>query len=208
MIELKVCGMKQVPNIKEVAALQPDYLGFIFYDKSERNFEGIIPELPKKIKKVGVFVDEYLEIVVSLAEEYKLQYLQLHGKESPEYLKQLKEHLPKVQLVKAFSVGASFDFDLLKAYEQVADMFLFDTKGKHPGGNGVQFDWTLLEGYPSEKPFFLSGGIGVKDLAALKEFLKSPAARYCRALDVNSKFEKEPGLKRVPELQKFIKLLK
>ncbi|WP_272150040.1 phosphoribosylanthranilate isomerase [Tenacibaculum aiptasiae] len=200
-MKLKVCGMKYVENIQQVAGLQPDYLGFIFYDKSKRNFEGIIPQLPKGIKKTGVFVNEYLEIVISLVEEYKLEAVQLHGDESVTYIEKLKEHLPKVELIKVFGIKDEFDFEILKPYEAVVDYFLFDTKGKERGGNGVTFDWSVLKNYNSTKPFFLSGGIGLEEIKEVQNIIKTDLPIY--ALDVNSKFEKEAGLKSVKKIKKF-----
>jgi phosphoribosylanthranilate isomerase len=200
-MKLKVCGMKYVDNIRQVAELKPDYLGFIFYERSKRNFEGIIPEIPKGIKKTGVFVNEYLEILVSLAEEYKLEALQLHGDESVAYIQEIKKHLPKVEIIKVFGIKDAFDFSILEAYESVVDYFLFDTKGKERGGNGVVFDWTVLKNYPSTKPFFLSGGIGLQEVTAVKEISKTNLPIY--AIDVNSKFETEPGLKSIKKLKKF-----
>ncbi len=193
--------MKYVDNIRQVAELKPDYLGFIFYERSKRNFEGIIPEIPKGIKKTGVFVNEYLEILVSLAEEYKLEALQLHGDESVAYIQEIKKHLPKVEIIKVFGIKDTFDFSILEAYESVVDYFLFDTKGKERGGNGVVFDWTVLKNYPSTKPFFLSGGIGLQEVTAVKEISKTNLPIY--AIDVNSKFETEPGLKSIKKLKKF-----
>lgn len=195
--------MKYVENIREVADLKPDYLGFIFYERSKRNFEGIIPEIPKGIKKAGVFVNEYLEILVSLAEEYKLEALQLHGDESVDYIKQVKEHLPKVEIIKVFGIKDTFDFSVLTPYEEVVDYFLFDTKGKERGGNGVVFNWEVLKEYNSSKPFFLSGGIGLDEVKAVKEILKTDLPVY--TIDVNSKFETKPGLKSVEKLKKFKK---
>ena len=193
--------MKYVDNIRQVAELKPDYLGFIFYERSKRNFEGIIPEIPKGIKKTGVFVNEYLEILVSLAEEYKLEALQLHGDESVAYIQEIKKHLPKVEIIKVFGIKDTFDFSILEAYESEVDYFLFDTKGKERGGNGVVFDWTVLKNYPSAKPFFLSGGIGLEEVTAVKEISKTNLPIY--AIDVNSKFETEPGLKSIKKLKKF-----
>ena len=193
--------MKYVENIQQVAALQPDYLGFIFYDKSKRNFEGIIPDLPKSIKKTGVFVNEHLEIIISLAEEYQLNALQLHGDESVEYIKNLKTHLPEIELIKVFGIKDQFDFNILKPYLDSIDYFLFDTKGKERGGNGIKFDWRILEKYPYKTPFFLSGGIGLKDIKKVKDIINSELPIY--ALDINSKFEIEPGLKLVKDIEKF-----
>jgi len=199
--------MKFIENIQQVAELQPDYLGFIFYEKSPRNFEGIIPELPKGIKKVGVFVNEYVEIVVSLIEEYQLDVVQLHGDESVEYIKELKEHLPKVKIIKVFGIKDEFNFELLKPYEEVVDYFLFDAKGKDRGGNGITFNWQVLKDYDSTKPYFLSGGIGLEEVNELQKFFKSKESQYCYAIDVNSKFETAPGVKSVGKLKKFKKLL-
>jgi phosphoribosylanthranilate isomerase len=231
-MKLKVCGMKYVENIQQVAALQPDYLGFIFYEKSKRNFEGIIPELPKSIKKTGVFVNEMLEIVISMVEEYRLEAIQLHGDESPAYVLALQNQLEarralfieenkhikkkknqhyisnhKVEIIKVFGIKDSFDFDLLKPYLEVVDFFLFDTKGKERGGNGTKFDWQVLENYPFQKPFFLSGGIGLEDVDNILSFLSRQESNYCYALDINSKFEIAPGKKNIEELTRFKKEL-
>ncbi len=198
--------MKYVDNIRQAAELKPDYLGFIFYERSKRNFEGIIPEIPKGIKKTGVFVNEYIEILVSLAEEYKLEALQLHGDESVAYIQEIKKHLPKVEIIKVFGIKDTFDFSILEEYESAVDYFLFDTKGKERGGNGVVFDWTVLKNYPSTKPFFLSGGIGLEEVTAVKEISKNNLPIY--AIDVNSKFETEPGLKSIKKLKKFKEQIK
>lgn len=210
--------MKFTENIQQVAALQPDYLGFIFYEKSKRNFEGIIPELPKSIKKTGVFVNEYIEIVVSLVEEYQLEAIQLHGEESVEYIKELKSQIEfsqeiylsensklgkrrTIEIIKVFGIKDHFDFKILNPYLEFVDYFLFDTKGKDRGGNGVQFDWSVLEKYPYKKSFFLSGGIGLDDVEKVQEIVQSHLPIY--GLDVNSKFEVEPGKKNIEALKKF-----
>lgn len=194
--------MKYRENIEAIAGLQPDYMGFIFYEKSKRNFEGIIPEIPKSIKKTGVFVNEYPEIVVSLVEEYQLKAIQLHGDESPEYIKGLKSHLlNKTEIIKVFGVKDEFDFHDLQPYLELVDFFLFDTKGKERGGNGVKFNWKVLEKYPFEKPFFLSGGIGIEDAVQLKEIKSTKLPIF--AVDINSKFEIEPGLKDTKKVKSF-----
>jgi len=198
-MKLKVCGMKH--NTAEVATLQPDYLGFIFYSKSPRNFESDIPELPKSIKKVGVFVDEKVEVIVRHIEKYHLDAIQLHGHESPEVCRLLRA--TNKEIIKVFSIKNEFDFSVLEAYEEFVDFFLFDTKGKLPGGNGYTFNWDVLKDYPSKKPYFLSGGIGTHEIENIKAFKKSPASKHCYAIDVNSKFEIEPGLKHIEALEKF-----
>ena len=200
-MKLKVCGMKFVENIEQVSGLCPDYMGFIFYEKSKRNFEGVIPKLPKSIKKTGVFVNEYPEILVSLVEEYQLEAIQLHGDETIAYIKQIKTYLPSVEIIKVFGIKDEFNFELLKPFLQVVDYFLFDTKGKERGGNGYQFDWSILEAYPYEKPFFLSGGIGLKEVVDIQKVLDSDLPVY--AIDINSKFEIEPGLKNINDIKIF-----
>ncbi len=191
--------MKYEDNIQAVAKLQPDFLGFIFYEKSVRQFTTTIPKLPNTIKKVGVFVDEKIEIVLDTIKKFNLQVVQLHGHESPEYCAAINH----VNVIKVFSIKDEFNFNVLQPYEEVCDFFLFDTKGKLPGGNGFSFNWDVLKNYPSTKPYFLSGGIGLEDIEKIKEFKKYPASKYCYAIDINSKFEREPGLKNIEELEKF-----
>ena len=204
-MKLKVCGMKYQDNIIEVANLQPDFLGFIFHEPSPRNFNNIIPKISKSIERVGVFVDEKVEFISRKIEKHKLSVIQLHGHESPEVCSLLKS--TGIKVIKVFSVKDEFDFSVLTPYEEVCDYFLFDTKGKLPGGNGYAFDWNVLKTYPSTKPFFLSGGIGLDQLEKLKEFQNSAASKYCYAIDVNSKFEIEAGLKNIEDLKEFIKEL-
>ena len=206
-MKLKICGMKYPDNILEVGSLLPDYMGFIFWDKSARYFDGVIPQLPKSIKKVGVFVNETAEIILAKAQKYDLQAIQLHGQESVEFCQELKDKMnSSIEIIKVFSVDDSFDFEVLKPFETVCDYFLFDTKGKLPGGNGTTFDWKVLENYPSSKPFFLSGGIGIEEMEAVKEIAKTNLPLY--AIDVNSKFEIEPGLKNIEKLDSFKNNLK
>ncbi|WP_190811565.1 phosphoribosylanthranilate isomerase [Flagellimonas sp. S3867] len=204
-MKLKVCGMNQNPS--EVAQLQPDYLGFIFWEPSTRYFEGEMPTLPASIKKVGVFVDASIEEVLSSIEKYGLAAVQLHGNESPKFCKTLKKNNQSIDIIKVFSIKDDFDFSILEEYEEVCDYYLFDTKGKLPGGNGYAFDWSVLNNYLSTKPYFLSGGIGLDSASKLQAFLDSTASRYCHVIDVNSKFEMEPGLKNIDQLREFKKIL-
>ena len=195
-MKLKICGMKYPDNILEVAALLPDYMGFLFWEKSTRYFDGIIPYLPKSIKKVGVFVNQSTEVILAKAQKYDLQAIQLHGQESVAFCTELKNSLLKdVEIIKVFSILDTFDFEVLKPFEAVCDYFLFDTKGKLPGGNGTTFDWKVLEKYPSSKPFFLSGGIGIEEMEDVNEIFKTNLPLH--AIDVNSKFEIKPGLKNI-----------
>ena len=193
-MKLKICGMKYPENILEVGGLLPDYMGFIFWKKSARYFDGNLPELPHSLKKVGVFVNASIEEILEKIEKHDLQAVQLHGDESVEFCENLKKKLPNlIDVIKVFSILDTFDFAILNSYENVCDFFLFDTKGKLPGGNGTTFDWDVLKKYPSTKPFFLSGGIGVEEMDAVNEILKTNLPVY--AVDVNSKLEIEPGLK-------------
>jgi phosphoribosylanthranilate isomerase len=201
-MKLKICGMKYPDNILEVGSLLPDYMGFIFWEKSARYFDGALPNLPQSIKKTGVFVNASQEDIVSKVNQYDLQVVQLHGHESVTFCQKLKNTLAKsIEIMKVFSVDSSFDFDELKPFESVCDYFLFDTKGKLPGGNGTTFDWKVLEKYPSQKPFFLSGGIGLDEIDLVNEIVKTDLPIY--AIDVNSKFEIEAGLKNKEELHRF-----
>ncbi|MGB5205452.1 MAG: phosphoribosylanthranilate isomerase [Eudoraea sp.] len=204
-MKLKICGMKH--NIEEVAELQPDYLGFIFWKPSMRFFDGSIPKLPKTTRKVGVFVDANIDEILNRTNTFALNAIQLHGNESPEFCAKLKEEFDcqnsKIDILKVFSIKDSFDFLQLSPYEKSSDFFLFDTKGKLPGGNGYQFNWEVLKGYPSKKPYFLSGGIGLEEVDNVLEFLQKEESKYCHAIDVNSKFEISPGLKDIDKLKEF-----
>lgn len=202
-MKLKVCGMKYDKNIKAIADLQPDYMGFIFYAKSPRNFEGSIPDISKQIKKTGVFVNKDIEEVLRLVDKHSLNALQLHGNESVDYIEQIKKEITDIEIIKVFGIKDEFDFTTLQPYESIVNYFLFDTKGKYKGGNGVTFDWTVLENYSSEVPFFLSGGIGLDTMEALTDFMQSPIAKKCATIDVNSRFEVEPGLKSVADVKIF-----
>ncbi len=195
-MKLKICGMKEPGNILEAAQLQPDYMGFIFWEKSARFFSGVIPELPSSIEKTGVFVDASFDEIMVKAGEHGLSHIQLHGNESPALGKKLQTEGLKV--IKAFSIGNGFDFSLLEPFDEATDYFLFDTKGKLPGGNGFSFDWSILDGMPSGKPIFLSGGIGPGDVEQLQKI--SPKLY---AADLNSRFESSPGIKNIALLQKF-----
>jgi len=205
-IKLKICGMKDSENIMEISALQPDYLGFIFWEKSKRNMTlDVIPELLETTKRVGVFVNASIQEIASKINQYQLDIIQLHGNESVIFCKNVKKL--GVEVIKVFSMDSNFNFSVVKEYVLAVDYFLFDTKGKLPGGNGITFDWNVLKNYHFNVPYFLSGGIGTTEIDGLKEFLKSPAAKKCYAIDVNSRFEKKPGIKNKIKLQKFKKLL-
>ena len=203
-MKIKVCGMREAENIREVEALGVDLMGFIFWPKSSR-FVSKRPEyLPTKCKRVGVFVDEDITKVKATASEYGLDYIQLHGKESTEYVKKLGGY----HLIKAFNIATAEDFEVCQVYEGLVDFFLFDTKGKSVGGNGEKFDWSVLEAYQGETPFLLSGGIGPDDAQSLSQPSRSlslPKGHpQFAGIDLNSKFEISPALKNVEQLRKFL----
>ncbi|MEN9486353.1 MAG: hypothetical protein RIR56_41 [Bacteroidota bacterium] len=195
-MKIKICGMKYSENILEVSQLLPDYLGFIFWKKSSRYFDGEIPEIPKSIKKVGVFVNATSEEIILKIKEYDLNVIQLHGNENPEFCKKLKQK--NIEIIKVFSVNDDFNFSVVEPFENTCDYFLFDAKGKLPGGNGITFNWQILQHYKLTKPFFLSGGIGLEEIENIKN-LNLPIY----AIDVNSKFEIEAGLKNIELLKSF-----
>lgn len=201
---LKVCGMREPDNIKALLELGLDFMGFIFYEKSARNIDDIaldeiadVIDNQYDVNKVGVFVNSNLETILAKNSLLSLDYIQLHGQELPEFCQQVKAQGFKV--IKAFSVGSTFDFSQLKAYEKVCDYFLFDTKGKLPGGNGFQFDWSILAEYSGELPFFLSGGIDANSVAKIQGFWHPKLF----AIDVNSGFELAPALKDVKKIENF-----
>lgn len=203
---IKVCGMKEAANIAAVADLQPDYMGFIFYEKSPRNINEVSAELikyvPPSIKTVGVFVNENAEVVKSLLFKHKLKAVQLHGAEDVRFCKEIKA--TGVEVIKAFGIGADFDFEHLRDYLPVVDYFLFDTQTPNHGGSGKIFDWQLLQNYKFDKPYFLSGGVSLEQVALIQQ--NTDARLY--AVDINSRFEREPGLKDVAKVQQFISEIK
>lgn len=201
---IKVCGMRDADNIRAVEQLNIDYMGFIFWPKSSRFVSERPAYLPTNCKCVGVFVNETIEQVSHISDEYSLDYIQLHGNESPAFIQELKAKSQKPRsIIKAFNIAVPTDFEQTKAYEGIADMFLFDTKGKSVGGNGEKFDWNVLKAYKGETPFLLSGGIGPDDASCIKTFHHP----QCIGIDLNSRFETAPGLKDISKLKTFINSL-
>ena len=198
-MRLKVCGMRELENISALSELDPNYIGFIFWSESSRFVDKKTPPLDKKIIKTGVFVDATFDYILTKIKDHQLDAVQLHGQESCSYCKVIKGYGLKV--IKSFSIKNTFDFNTLEDYENSCDYYLFDTKGKLPGGNGFTFDWKILNEYPSQKPFFLSGGIGVDNLNEIKKLVKTKLPIH--AIDVNSKFETAPGNKNIELLKKF-----
>ena len=196
---VKVCGMRDAVNIREVEALGIDLMGFIFWPKSSRFVVKRPDYLPIRCKRVGVFVDEDTERVCRIAEDYMLDYIQLHGHERPEYCSSLQGR----HIIKAFNISTADDLAQTLPYEGLVDYFLFDTKGKSVGGNGEKFDWRVLDHYDGSTPFILSGGIGPEDRVSIENFHHP----RCVGIDLNSRFEKKKKKKDIKKLKTFIESL-
>lgn len=207
-LRIKVCGMRDPGNIREVALLQPEFMGFIFYPDSPRYVNVELPPTPPYIKRTGVFVNASEEEVLQTVKSQQLHAVQLHGNEDVDYLKSLRQKAAEDRLlltfIKAIPVRDSSDLNGLDAFNGLADLFVFDTKGVHPGGNGLTFDWKVLEDYYGSTPFLLSGGIGPEHIEALVHFFSSPASEMCVGIDLNSKFESAPAFKNINILQDFL----
>lgn len=207
--------MRDADNIRDISALGVDMIGLIFYPPSPRYVQqfssgaGIIPDyapdMGKTPLRVGVFVDDMPQNIVTRVYNYKLDYIQLHGNEPRETLENLRATIdpdikPKVKIIKAISVSSAEDIKKYKEYVGAADLFLFDTECKTVGGSGEQFDWQVLQAYDGDVPFLLSGGIGPDDAERVKNFHHPK----CIGIDLNSKFEIEPALKDVEKLKQFL----
>jgi phosphoribosylanthranilate isomerase len=195
-MQVKICGMREAANLWAITDLGPDFIGLIFYEKSPRYVGealdvALLRSLPPRVRKVGVFVNAPLPELLATAIRYGLDYVQLHGHETPAYCQEVHQH--KLPIIKAFAVDEHFDFSILAAYSPVCDYFLFDTKGAQPGGNGTAFDWRVLAHYHGPTPFLLSGGLGPDNADAMLAFRHPQLAGY----DFNSQLETAPALKDV-----------
>jgi len=204
-MKIKVCGLKYPGNIESVAALNPDYMGFIFYKNSPR-FTGdlnseTLTTIPAPIHKTAVFVDETAENIRVLIDNYNFDAIQLHGSETAGFCDSFRD---RVKVIKAFGVTADFDFEQLKDYANKVDFFLFDAKTAIYGGSGNTFDWSVLNKYNFDVPFFLSGGIGPANIEEVKN-INHP---QLYGVDLNSKFEDLPGIKNIAQLKKAFKTVK
>ncbi|WP_439553313.1 phosphoribosylanthranilate isomerase [Flavobacterium macrobrachii] len=206
-MKIKICGMKFPKNIQEIAALQPDFMGFIFYPKSKRfvgdNFSPkSLEKLPSTIEKVAVFVNEDVNRIIVIQKQFSFDFVQLHGNETVAECEILKEN--NIKIIKAFSVDNYFNFNEVLAYETVCDYFLFDTKTPKYGGSGQPFDWELLENYTLSKPFILSGGLSIHTIGKLK-FNKYP---MLAGLDFNSRLEDSNTKKITEEVSELIEKIR
>lgn len=208
-MKLKVCGLIRIDQIEELISLDVNFLGFIFYEKSPRYvLNALTLDQIKAIKhtgKVGVFVNESLEQIIELSEKTKLNFIQLHGDESDKFISELRNKLDeKIGIIKVFRVGNDLQ-DLkfkIQNLESDIDYFLFDTDSKSFGGTGKSFNWQILNDIEINKPYFLSGGISEENIENIKLLKQEPFA-----LDINSKFEIEPGNKNIDKIKEFKNLL-
>jgi phosphoribosylanthranilate isomerase len=204
-MKIKVCGLVYRNNLLEVEDLLPDYFGFIFYQGSQRFMGNTLAPTDLRAvygKKTGVFVDSKFEEIIKTVKTFQLDCVQLHGSENPLICEKLKEH--NLEVIKVFKVGKDFDFSSTKEFQRCSDLFLFDTKGYKQGGNGVTFDWQILENYDQNVPFFLSGGIGTENIEQI--FTLSKMNIY--GIDLNSRIELSPGLKDIGKLKQVIEFIK
>lgn len=207
MIGVKVCGLTNAQNAREIAACGADFAGFIFYPPSKR-YVGDAPEpalfraVAPPVRKVGVFVDEETETLLRKAFLYDLYAVQLHGSELPAACESIRS--AGIRVIKAFGVGEAFDFRQLEPYAGSCDYFLFDTATAMHGGSGMSFSWEILQRYTLEVPFFLAGGIGPSDAPALRALVHP----LLKIADINSRFETRPGMKDVEQVRKFIEEIK
>lgn len=202
-MKIKVCGMRDPDNILElVQEVKPDWMGLIFHSKSPRYVSGRpdVSVQSSEVTKVGVFVNEPIESLLSKIDEFNLSVLQLHGTESPEYVRELKLKTNR-KLWKVFSVEEKIDWEILREYVGLVEYFLFDTATKDHGGSGRKFNWQVLERYPFEKGFILSGGLDEESIAEIIAL----AGRMPQlvGVDLNSRFENAPGLKNIGRLKSF-----
>lgn len=204
-MKIKVCGLKYPDNIEAVAALSPDYMGFICYKKSPRYVDKLDEDklalLPEHILKTGVFVNQSTETINKYLNKYEFDVIQLHGAETTELCKRFRK---KVMVIKAFGVDEGFDFNQLVPYYNNVDFFLFDTKTPVHGGSGQTFNWAILNNYTGDIPFFLSGGLSADNLHEIEK-IDHP---MFYGVDLNSRFEMEPGLKNTEQLKQAFNTIK
>lgn len=208
-MRIKVCGMTRIDQVLELDALGVEFAGFIFYPPSPRHVgrHGLESQQLRKerlrINRVGVFVNAAVQDVLRTVDAWRLHMVQLHGDESPKYCEQVSNH---VNTIKAFRMGADENLSWkIQPYREVCDMFLFDAVGVSYGGNGTQFDWSRLRSTDIQKPFFLSGGIGLEDAGRVLEFSDRESGMF--AVDVNSRFERSPGVKDLDLIRQFYGIL-
>jgi len=207
MLKIKVCGLTDPVNTEEIAETSPDYMGFIFYPGSKRYVgnkpaPSLFSNIPEGIQKTGVFVNEEPSRIIETVNIYRLDLVQLHGDESPEYCNILKES--GLIIIKVFEISNNLRFITLDQYMEVCEYFLFDTGTGSQGGSGMKFDWNKINEYEFNKPFFLGGGIGPEDVSVIKKINH----KNLFAVDINSRFEIRPGIKDSSKVKEFIDEIK
>lgn len=226
-MQIKVCGLREPANIRAVSALDVDLIGFIFWKSSQRYVKsvsirtGLLPDVAgqaanalsnnncKEPKKVGVFVDEMPQNIITAVFNYQLDYVQLHGEETVELIENLRRTIvpnirPNIKFIKALNIASENDVKCWRKYDKAVDMLLFDTKGNAIGGNGSKFNWNILSAYDGTIPFLLSGGIGPNDADDILSFSHPAFA----GIDLNSQFETSPGVKDIGKLRTFIEKIR
>ena len=198
---VKVCGLKEMNNINQLNEIDIDLMGFIFYDKSSRFIEHDINTSHITKKKVGVFVNESMGYIKKKIKKYNLNYVQLHGYETPKFSEKLMNYC---KVIKAFRISENFDFNSTNQYADCCDLFLFDTFSKNFGGSGKKFDWRILKGF-NKKKFLLSGGIDINCVDEINNIKNEN--EFLLGIDINSKFEISPGLKDIKKVNMFLKKL-
>ena len=198
---VKVCGLKEINNINQLNEIDIDLMGFIFYNKSSRFIKQEINISNLTKKKVGVFVNESLENIKKKIKEYDLNYVQLHGDETPKFSKKLMNYC---KVIKVFRISENFDFNSTNQYTDCCDLFLFDTFSKKFGGSGKKFDWNKIKSFNNKK-FLLSGGIDIDSIDEIKGVKNQN--EFFLGIDINSKFEIYPGLKDIKKVKMFLKKL-
>jgi len=204
-MQIKVCGITNIEAANAIANAGANYIGFIFYPSSKRyaltslSLEDIAAFKPVNAKKVGVFVNETTEKLIEIATKAELDMIQLHGDEDASYCATIQAAFP---VIKVFRVSKNVpDFAL---FEKVASYYLFDTDSALYGGTGQHFNWELIKKTNFNKPFFLSGGIGINDVQGIQVLKAATAGKDLVALDLNSKFETSPGIKNIELIKTFI----
>ena len=194
---VKVCGMTEGENIRDIESLGVDLIGFIFYPGSPRYVREVPSYLPRRAGRVGVFVDATREEILRRHDTFRFDYIQLHGSESPEFCSRLREQ-DGLRVIKAFGIADEDVRNTVAGYESSCDLFLFDTKTPGHGGSGKRFDWSIMDDYEEKTHFILSGGLGLDTVQTLRSFIYP----YLAGFDLNSCFETAPGIKD-PELMEI-----
>jgi len=198
---IKVCGIKSEDNLAALSSLPVDMVGLNFYKPSPR-YVGpeVVPQwydvLPDEVSRVGVFVNESMDDIMDIADEYRLDYVQLHGDEDVSFCNEAAAQLPIIKVVR---VGSHIDWSQIERYAEVAEYILFDTDSKAYGGSGHKFDWSLLADYPLSTPYLIGGGVGPEDT----NLLQSHSHTKFIGVDINSRFEIEPAVKNIELIKKF-----